>query len=476
MAGHEQRSDERNSRRTFLKKLASTSALAAGGFSVASASEATSGAQKIALPKRRLAPAGVSPNDRIGVAAIGMGAIGFANMHRIRQLPDAEFVAAADCYEGRCIRTREVFGDDVDTTWDYRELLGRSDVDAVIVNTPDHWHAPIAIEAMRAGKAVHIEKPMVHELEEGLGVIEAHEETGRVCQVGSEGISSAIYAKAKALYEAGAIGRLNMVKASINRNSAIGAWQYSIPLDASPETIAWERFLGPAPDHAFDADRFFRWRKYWDYGTGIPGDLFVHLFTGIHHVVGSNGPTEVMSTGTLSKWKEKREVPDIVMGLYTYPETESHPAFTLSLDVNFAYGAEDDSGGYRFIGDEGVMTIGRDDNLILSRRSAREAPGYSIGTFSEAMQERFLEAYHERYPEPDDPPQVDEATQTVYTAPEDALLAHFENFFAAMRTGQPIVEDPKMGFRAAAPALLSNRSYREGRLCRWDPEAMKLMS
>lgn len=465
MTDHMEGSEKLDTRRTFLKKLAATSA-AAGAAPAAILGSEAKGAAKPA-----------SPNDRVGVAAIGMGIIGFANMGRIRELPEVQFVAAADCYEGHRVHTQEVFGNDVEVTWDHRELLGRSDIDAVIINTPDHWHAPIAIEAMRAGKAVHIEKPMVHALEEGPQVIKAQEETGQVCQVGSEGISSATQAKAKELYEDGAIGKLNMVKATINRNSAIGAWQYSIPPDASPETIAWERWLGSAPERPFSTDRFFRWRKYWDYGTGIPGDLFVHLFTSIHYILGSKGPEEVMSTGVQSKWTEKREVPDVQMGLYRYPETESHPAFALSLDVNFAYGGNDAPPGFQFIGDEGVMTLDGNEVILSHRPPQGEAPGYLIRTFSEKNRDRFLAAYRERYPEADKQPQVDKASETVYrVSGKDSHLSHFENFFAAVREGAPIVEGPRMGFRAAAPALLSNRSYREGRLCRWDPDAMEPMS
>jgi len=165
------------------------------------------------------------------------------------------------------------------------------------------------------------------------------------------------------------------------------------------------------------------------------------------------------------------------MGLYRYPEAESHPAFALSLDVSFAYGGNDAPPGFQFIGDEGVMTVDGNE-VILSRRPPQgEAPGYLVRTFSEKNRERFLAAYRERDPEADKQPQVDKASETVYrVSGKDSHLSHFENFFAAVREGAPIVEGPRMGFRAAAPALLSNRSYREGRLCRWDPDAMEPMS
>jgi predicted dehydrogenase len=268
-----------------------------------------------------------------------------------------------------------------------------------------------------------------------------------------------------------------MVEAYMNRNSAIGAWQYTIPPDASPQTVDWERFLGPAPRRPFDAVRFFRWRNYWDYGTGIPGDLFVHLFSGIHFVLDALGPTHIYASGGLRFWKDGRDVPDVMAGLYEYPDTPSHPAFTLSLKVNFANGG---GGGeaFRFIGDEGMIEIGwnqvRLSKLPPRRLSEQEFRGWnSLSTFPETMQRQLLEAFRAV-----NPPQqeVSETQEVVYQAPPgyDDRLDHFRNFFEAVRTRGKVVEDGTFGFRAAAPALLSNTSYLESRVIRWNPETMQL--
>jgi predicted dehydrogenase len=415
----------------------------------------------------------VAPSDAIRIATIGMGGMGFGDTRTALQVPGVEFVAAADCYDGRLTRVKEVFGKDVMTTRDYREILDRSDVDAVIVATPDHWHAQITAEAMRAGKAVYLEKPMVHDLEEGPDLIKVERETGQVLIVGSQRVSSVVYAKAGELFRAGAIGTLNMVEARYNRNSAIGAWQYSIPTDASPETMDWKMFLGDAPSRPFDPVRFFRWRNYWDYGTGVSGDLFVHLFSGIHFALGSNGPERVTATGGIRHWKDGRDAPDVMVGLFDYPETESHPPFTMSLQVDFA----DGSGGsqeFRFIGNEGIMTIGR-DGVSVSRRAAQAEPGYTIDTFSKAQQKAFLEEYKKKYPETTKA-ELAESGETLYGPPRgyNDRLDHFRNFFNAMRTGGRVTEDATFGFRAGAPALLCNMSYREKRILDWDPEGMRL--
>jgi predicted dehydrogenase len=192
-------------------------------------------------------------------------------------VPGIELVACCDLYDGRLVRAKEVFGKDIITTKNYKELLDRKDIDAVIIATSDNWHSRIAIDAMHNGKAVYSEKPVVQKLSEGLDEIKVQKQTKSVFQVGSQGISGLASAKAKELYKAGEIGQINSVEASFNRQSALGAWQYTIPLDASPQTVDWEMFQATTKNkHPYEDNRFFRWRNYRDYGTGVAGDLYVH--------------------------------------------------------------------------------------------------------------------------------------------------------------------------------------------------------
>ncbi len=241
----------------------------------------------------------VSPNDHVQIGCIGFGIMGQGDMHTESALPGVKIVAVSDVYDGRRTLAQERYGRDVFTTRDYRELLARPDIDGVIVATPDHWHARIAVDAMHAGKDVYCQKPMVREVPDGHKVIEAQKQTGRILQVGSQRVSSILYAKAKELVKSGAIGQIHLIEAYINRNSSLGAWQYTVPPDASTDTIDWNQFLGSAPKCPFDPVRLFRWRNYRAYGTGIPGDLFVHLFTGIHFVMDSTGPDRIAATGGL---------------------------------------------------------------------------------------------------------------------------------------------------------------------------------
>ena len=412
----------------------------------------------------------VSPGDRLQIALIGAGGQGMGDTRVALRVPGVELVAVADVYDGRLARAKEVWGPNLFTSRDHREVLARPDVDAVIIATPDHWHGRIATDAMKAGKDVYVEKPMVQHVDEGLPLVATERETKRIVTVGSQRVSSIIYAKARELYRSGVIGQLNLVEAWINRNSALGAWQYSIPPDASPQTIDWDRFLGHAPKRPFEPIRLFRWRNYRDYGTGIPGDLFVHLFSGIHYVLSSDGPTRIFSTGGLRHWNDGRDVPDVMMGLYDYPKTAAHPAFTLALRVNFAEGAGE-SQAFRFVGPEGVITIGG-SGVTLARRSAAREPGYSIDTFPLATQEAFLKEYRAKYPEKQE---LRAGAEEVFNAPQgyNDTYDHFVNFFDSVRTRKPSVEDATFGLRAAGPALLTNDSYFEGRPVAWDPAAMK---
>ena len=409
-----------------------------------------------------------SSSDEIRLALIGAGIQGQGDTHTALQVPGVKLVAVADCYNGRLAHAKELWGNDVFTTRDYREILARKDVDAVLIATPDHWHRQAAIDSMRAGKDVYLEKPMIHIYPDGPEIIAAARETNRILQVGSQRVSSVIYAKAKELLASGAIGKLNLVTARWDRNSSIGAWNYSIPLDASTETCDWPRFLGTAPKIPFSAERFFQWRKWHDYGSGVAGDLFVHLFSGTHFITGAHGPTRAMATGGLRFWKDGRDVDDVLLALFDYPE-----GFNLSLHVNFVDGGEE-SEGLLFTGSEGILEIFR-NTVTVTRTPLASEPGYTVSTFTDAMQKQYIEQYRKKYPteHPSGPP-VQEIQKFSAAPGYSDSYDHFHNFFNSVRTRQQPVEDATFGFRAAGAALLSNLSVGRESVVRWDPEAMKL--
>ena len=411
-----------------------------------------------------------SPNDMIQLALIGAGIQGQGDTHNALQVPGVKLVAVADCYDGRLAHCKELWGSDVFTTRDYREILARKDVDAVLIATPDHWHKQAAVDSMKAGKDVYLEKPMIHLYSDGPEIINTVHSTNRILQVGSQRVSSVVYAKAKELLAAGAIGKLNMVSARWDRNSSIGAWNYSIPLDASPETCDWPRFEGTAPKMAFSAERFFQWRKWKDYGSGVAGDLFVHLFSGTHFITGAHGPTRAMATGGLRFWKDGRDADDVLLALFDYPE-----GFNLSLRVNFVDGGEE-SEGFLFTGSEGQMEIAG-NTVTVTRTPLASEPGYTVSTFTNAMQKEYVEQYRKKYAvsHPEGPPP--QSVEKFSAAPGYLdSYDHFHNFFNSVRSRQPVVEDATFGFRAAGAALLSNLSAEKGSIIHWNPETMKVVS
>jgi len=391
--------------------------------------------------------------------------MGTADVDTALQVPGVRLVAACDCYTGRLEDAKRKHGGDLFTTRDYRELLARDDIDAVIVGTPDHWHAKISADALRAGKAVYCEKPMVHTLGQGQAVIRAQEDSGKTFQVGSQGMSSLGNEKAKELLEEGAIGELNYAEGFWARNDPIGAWQYAVPEDASEETVDWEMFLGDAPQRPFDPLRIFRWRNYRDYGTGVSGDLFVHLFSSLHFIVSSNGPRTVMAQGGLRYWKDGREVPDVLLGMFDYPEDGALSPFNLSLRVNFVDGTSG-STFLRLVGNEGAMDVTWTE--VILRRNKVSGP---MDVFSQMKSDEMGGVVSDRK-------EMLPPAESLYVAErgyQGAHFDHFVNFFNGVRNGTPVTEDAVFGFRAAAPALACNNSYFENRIIRWDPEAMRVV-
>ncbi|SHM29193.1 Predicted dehydrogenase [Chitinophaga jiangningensis] len=410
-----------------------------------------------------------SANDQIQIALIGAGGMGTADANTAITVPGVKLIAACDLYDGRLADAKKKWGGDIYTTRNYNEILERKDIDAVIIATPDFWHKEISVAAMNKGKSVYCEKPMVHDITEGPAVVDAQKRNNVVYQVGSQGMSSLGNEKARQLLAEGAIGKLNYAEGFWARMSPTGAWQYPIPADASTKTVDWDAYLKNAPKRDFDPLRFFRWRNYRDYGTGVSGDLFVHLFSSLHFVTGSVGPDKVMATGGLRYWKDGREVPDIMLGMFDYPETAIHPAFNLSLRVNFV----DGTGGtnyLRMVGSEGSMTVEWDKVTLYKNRNEVDNNDPLTATKNNANTGKSY-VYDRKSMLPPE--------KLVYEAEQGYKGAHFDHFynlFNAMRNKGKVAEDPLFGFRAAAPALLCNDSYFNNKIIKWDPNNLKVVS
>ncbi|MFS4456045.1 Gfo/Idh/MocA family protein [Maribacter sp. 2304DJ31-5] len=461
---------KKSTRRSFLKKATLTSA----ALTTAPMIMGASFEEKIIL-SRTYTPKNYLANDHINLALIGSGIQGIYDTQTALRVDGVKLVAVCDLYEGRLDRAMELWGTSLYTTRDYRKILERKDIDAVIVATPDHWHQKITIDALKAGKHVYCEKPMVQKFGEGQAIIKAQKKSGKICQVGSQGMSSLGNEKAKQLYEEGAIGDIVMLDMYNDRYSAQGAWQYPIPPDANPNTIDFDEFLGNAPKVPYELNRFFRWRNYQDYGTGVAGDLFVHAFSTLNHILSSHGPNRALSTGGLRYWKDGRDVPDVTMTLYDYPKTDTHAAFNAAFRINFIAG-NGGGGGFKLIGTEGEMEVGQNRVKLKRSKLGRLPSAYAMVAYTEATQEKINAIYKEQNLEP-------RASNlntgiTTWEAPNDykgGHYDHFYNFFTAIRENKKVIQDPTFGLRASGAALLANESYFTEKPALWNPKTMKLI-
>jgi predicted dehydrogenase len=466
------KNDSLNSRRKFLQKIGATTLVtAASPFATYAAQEKAE--ERILHYERK-----ISSNDKIRIGVIGYGVQGHFDLDTALKVPGVELAGICDLYTGRIENAKEKFGKDLYTTRNYKELLDRPDIDAVLVCTTDVWHARITLDALAKGKHVYLEKPMIYKISEGAPIVDAAKKSGKVVQVGSQRVSSIGYAKAKELLAAGEIGSLNMVNAVYDRQSSIGAWQYTIPSDADAMTTDWDRFIEVTAKMPFDAKKFFWWRAFKEVGTGVAGDLFIHLLSGTHFITNSKGPESIYSTGQFSYWKDGRNLPDVMSGIMQYPESKEHPAFLMSLQVNFISG----TGGQeviQFVGSEGTIMV-NGNNITVKHSIMPEAPGFggydSMFTFSKSMQEKMQKEYDAKWT----PEQRKRKTKEdiIFKVPSGYSdhLDHFTNFFDAVRTGKKVIEDAEFGFRASAPALACNESYLTKKIVKWDPVQLKLKS
>src|SRR5579862_4531919 len=276
------------SRRQFLQ----TSAVAAGGL--LAANTILLDAEPLDAQTRP-----VAPSDRVRFGMVGIGMQGSGLLTNAITLPGVECVGAADLYDGRHTLAREITNNPSrPASRRYHDLLERKDIDCIVAAVPDHWHRRVVVDACNAGKDIYCEKPMSHNVADGLAMVDAALKNNRIVQIGSQRVSSVLCETARELYQKGAIGDIEMVELTLGRNDPTGAWEYPPPLDLSPKNLDWDTWQGTAPKHPFDPIRFARWRGFQDYGEGVPGDLCVHLLTGIHYVMGvAAPPARALSTG-----------------------------------------------------------------------------------------------------------------------------------------------------------------------------------
>lgn len=413
----------------------------------------------------------VPPSDTVRFGIIGTGIEGCKLLACSLSIPGVECVAAADLYDGRHTAAREALhGKDIEATREYRRVIERKDIDAIICATSDNWHRRIVEEACEAGKDVYCEKPMSHTVEDGKAMVAAVHRYNRICEVGSHRVSSLLYAKAKEIWESGKLGVVDSIEAVLDRNTDTGAYVNPVPPDANPQTIDWSTFIEGAPPRPFDAHRFFCWRQFKDYGAGQAGDLFVHLLSGIHFLTSTNqAPERAYSSGGIYYYKDGRDFPDLLWTLYDYPQ------FNVTLRCNSNNGSEGERSSY--YGKNGTMVIYSHALTFKPEPSCHQIDNYTVYGWPRNLRDQYQAEWKQEHPLPKvgEFKLVDDDTE-MFSLPTgyDDKTQHLANFFEAVRTRRQPVEDVVFGSHTAIGCHMSNQSYFNRTAVVWDAAAKQI--
>jgi predicted dehydrogenase len=401
-----------------------------------------------------------APSDRVRFGIIGIGMQGTNLLNTAISLPGVECVGAADLYDGRHTHAREITNNpNLPVTRRYQELLDRKDIDCIVAAVPDHWHKRVVVDSCNAGKDIYCEKPMSHTAEEGFDMVAAAEKNKRIVEIGSQRVSSVVFGKAHELYASGAIGDVSMVELTLGRNDPNGAWQYPPPLDLSPQNLDWDTWLNNAPKIPFNAERFARWRCWKEYGTGVGGDLMVHLITGMLFALGWNEPPRsATALGGIVRWKDGRNMPDLHAVLFDYHGVPVYVRLTLGTEV-----AEET----RFMGPKGIIEISGPELRHYPQRGIDTRPSYYSGGFPRKMRAEYAAQWHAAH----DAEMTHEAIleDTVFRSNgENDDVRHMGNFFRSVKSRKPLVEDAVFGNHAALACHMANESYFRKGPVTWD--------
>ncbi|MCX6623538.1 MAG: Gfo/Idh/MocA family oxidoreductase, partial [Acidobacteria bacterium] len=365
----------------------------------------------------------------------------------------AKIVAVCDVYQKRVTANKEAHK--CDGYLDYHEILNRNDIDAVIVATPDHWHAKIALEAMDRGKDVCLEKPMCHTIAEAKQLVDTVKESKRILQVGSQTTSADQWWKAKQYIADGAIGNMIMSQGSYHRNSTAGEWNYHIEPEAGPDKsgenfIDWKMWLGPAAKRSWNADRFFRFRKYWDYSGGIATDLFFHVAAPLNICWPEpQFPHKVMAGGGIYVFKDEREVPDTFHLVAEYPKGHSVVLTSSMANSQHIPGLIRGHEGTIIMVDHGMFE-GHTDHITLrpEKRVVNDAYKAKFG----------------------------EAEKVIAVEEKDMMSTHINNYLDCVRSRQKPTLDVETAARAQVLITMAVDSYREGKVLYFDEKTWKVSS
>ncbi len=466
-------------------------------------------------------PSGVSQKsgDRIRVGIIGFGnrgeslarSLGFAHPKRIEFLRkqaetnsrdtglidwlDQEDLnitinAVCDVFEQRRQKSSEIQSNKllsgeiendstpIKTYRDYRQMLENKDIDAVVISAPDFHHAQMTIDAVNAGKHVYCEKCMTRTEEEVFNVVNAVKKSGMVFQLGHQYAQNTSYAKAKEIIEKNILGKINLIEVTSNRNTPDGAWVRHLDKNGEPkpgnqQTIDWDLWLGSRPKVPFSIDRFYNWTKWWDYATGLSGQLFSHEYDTANQFLGLGIPKSVVATGGIYFYKDGRDIPDVFNAVFEFPDHDLSLIYSASL-------ASSRNRGRVYMGHDGSMEVGNSVRVMIDENSTRFKQKIGDGLIDPSAP---VLSYQ---PGAKDIDAITSATEKYYATRGldytyrggrrvDTAHLHLKEWLECIRYGGTTSCDIDKGFEVTIACHMATRSYREKRRVEWDPLRQKIV-
>jgi predicted dehydrogenase len=369
-------------------------------------------------------------NDRLNIGCIGTGGRCQALMKSLAQVANVRIAAVCDIYDVHLGMGRKLADAQAFATKQYKEILDRKDIDAVLIGTPDHWHVPITIDACAAGKDVYVEKPLTHNLEEGRAVIEAQNRHRRIVQVGMQQRSMPQFQKARELVQAGRLGQVYKVHLTWNRNTDRAR---KGRLGVDPSQVDWKAFLGNAPEQPFDEYRFRNWRWFWDFGGGILTDLMVHFIDVVHWYLEVDHPIRATTIGENYTSKGVWETPDTTQTLLIYPKD-----FQVYFEGTFCNARN--GAMLEFMGTDATLYLDRGRYEIHPERNRGKYEEWVLGTGRRG--------------------------QDFYDRPDGEFL-HLSNWVECVRSRKRPNAPAEAGVSAASAAHLGNQALRAGQVVAW---------
>ncbi|MGI9532911.1 Gfo/Idh/MocA family protein [Lutimonas sp.] len=403
----------------------------------------------------------------------------FKNQERL----NVRLVAVCDVFDVRAQEVIDSFSTDdqaVKRFRTYQEMIRSGEVDAIIIATPDHWHAPMAIDALENNVHVYVEKPMTHTIEETYRLREAAKKSKAQLMVGHQHRQTLSFQTAKDVVNKNTLGHVSMIQTNTNRNDDNGAWNYDIDKDANEQTIDWEQFLGSAPKIPFNKNHFFRWRKWWAYGSGLSGDLLTHDYDRLNCVLNMGIPTSISASGGIYTHKDGRNVPDVLQANMEFPDfsTGHSQAKGKEKGMTFIYSATLGNSFSRptiLMGHDATMELGNRLTIWPDGRSTKYAEMLEAHTMKPSV------PIYQYDPGANVPDAISSATSQYFAdkglmwtyidgVRVDSTFLHLKEWLSGIRNGTELSCGIKEGFEEAITAHMTGLSWKLGRRIEWDPK------